>query len=132
MYKHTVTYTDFNDVERTEDIYFNLSKADILGMENEISGGMKQRLEKIIASKDNQEIYKILVSIIEKAYGRKSDDGKRFIKTADVLLDFQSSPAYDEFLLWLLANETNATVFMNAVIPKVEQPSSPAPLKAVT
>ena len=30
MIKKTVTYTDYNGVERTESFYFNLSKAEVM------------------------------------------------------------------------------------------------------
>ena len=30
MLKKTIKYTDYNGVERTEDFYFNLSKAEIM------------------------------------------------------------------------------------------------------
>ena len=33
MLKKTITYTDYNGSERTEDFYFNLSKAEIMEME---------------------------------------------------------------------------------------------------
>ena len=39
MLKKTVLYTDYNENEREEDLYFNLSKAEIMEMELSISGG---------------------------------------------------------------------------------------------
>ena len=33
MLKKTITYEDFNGVERKEDFYFNLSKAEIMEMQ---------------------------------------------------------------------------------------------------
>ena len=32
MLKKTITYTDYNGVRRTEDFWFNLSKAEIMEM----------------------------------------------------------------------------------------------------
>ena len=44
MLKKTITYNDYNGVERTEDFYFNLSKAEILEMEMGTSGGLAENL----------------------------------------------------------------------------------------
>ena len=55
MLKKTVTYTDYNGVERTEDFYFNLSKAEVTEMELSVDGGLAQMLENIVNSKDNKE-----------------------------------------------------------------------------
>lgn len=46
MLKKTITYTDCNDVERTEDFYFNLSKAEVIEMELTTTGGMTKVIEK--------------------------------------------------------------------------------------
>ena len=40
MLKKTITYTDYNDNERTEDFYFNFSKAELTEMELSTVGGL--------------------------------------------------------------------------------------------
>lgn len=42
MLKKTISYTDYDGNERTEDFYFNLSKAEIIEMELGTAGGMKK------------------------------------------------------------------------------------------
>lgn len=69
MLKKTVTYTDYNGVERTEDFYFNLSKAEVTEMELSVDGGLAQMLENIVNSKDNKEIIRTFKQIVLKAYG---------------------------------------------------------------
>ena len=49
MFKKTMTYTDYNGVERTEDFYFNLDERDITKMELSTSGGLDQYIKKISA-----------------------------------------------------------------------------------
>ena len=39
MLKKTITYTDYNGVERKEDFYFNLTKAELMEMEMSTKGG---------------------------------------------------------------------------------------------
>ena len=48
MYTITKTYKDWNDVERTEDFRFNLTKAALMEMQYEQEGGMREYLQKII------------------------------------------------------------------------------------
>ena len=56
MLKKTMTYTDFDNNTRTEDFYFNLTKAEVMEMEMGESGGMAKMLEKIVAEKDSKKI----------------------------------------------------------------------------
>ena len=81
MYKKVMTYTDYNGEERTEDFYFNLTKAEITEMELMTDGGLKDKIERITKAKDVPEIIKLFKELILKAYGIKSPDGKRFIKS---------------------------------------------------
>lgn len=118
MLKKTITYTDYNDVERTEDFYFNLSKAEIIMMENSVIGGMKQRLEKIIQSQDNVEIMETFKDLIRRSYGVKSDDGKRFIKSDALADEFEQTEAYSVLVLELLGDAGKAADFINAILPK--------------
>lgn len=118
MLKKTITYTDYNDVERTEDFYFNLSKAEIIMMENSVVGGMKQRLEKIIQSQDNVEIMETFRDLIHRSYGVKSDDGKRFIKSDALASEFEQTEAYSVLVLELLGDAGKAADFINAILPK--------------
>ena len=40
---------DYDGNERSEDIYFNLTKAEVMEMELGTTGGMQKMLEKIVA-----------------------------------------------------------------------------------
>ena len=118
MLKKTITYTDYNGVERTEDHYFNLSKADLVMMENSVIGGMKQRMEKIVQSQDNVEIMETFRDLISRSYGVKSDDGRRFIKSKELSTEFEQTEAYSELVMELLSDPNKASEFINAILPK--------------
>ena len=81
MLKKTITYNDYNGIERTEDLYFNLSEAELMEMEMSTTGGLADMLNKIVAAKDLPALVTFFKSLVLKAYGEKSADGKRFIKT---------------------------------------------------
>lgn len=52
MLKKTITYTDYNGVERTEDFYFNLTKSELLVLEMGTTGGLTEMVEKIVAAQE--------------------------------------------------------------------------------
>jgi len=117
MLKKTITYTDYNGNERTEDFYFNLSKAEIMEMEMGISGGMTQMLNRIIAEQDSEKIIKTFKEIILKAYGEKSPDGKRFIKSEELSTAFSQTEAFSQLFMELATDADAAAKFVNGIIP---------------
>ena len=97
MKKETVTYTDYNGTERTEDFYFNLTKAEIMEMEMGTTGGLVEMIKRIVAAQDAPAIIKVFKDLILKAYGEKSPDGKRFIKSDEISTAFSQTEAYMVF-----------------------------------
>ena len=118
MLKKTITYNDYNNVERTEDFYFNLSKAELMEMEMSISGGLTEMIEKIVATKDAPAIIKIFKELVLKAYGEKSADGKRFEKKNGALAEaFAETEAYSQIFMELATDADKAAEFVNGIMP---------------
>jgi len=117
MLKKTITYKDFDDNERTEDFYFNLTKAELLEMELTTVGSMTKMLQKIINEKNQKRIMEIFKEIILKAYGEKSEDGKRFIKSKELTEAFTQTNAYTELYMELATNDDAASAFIRAIMP---------------
>lgn len=117
MIKKTVTYVDYNGVERTEDFYFNLSKAEVAEMELSVEGGFSKMLEEIVASKDNVKIVSLFKQMVLKAYGEKSADGRRFVKSEEISKAFSETEAYSEIFMSLALNESEAAAFVNGIMP---------------
>lgn len=117
MIKKTVTYTDYNGVERTEDFYFNLTKAEVMEMELSVEGGFAEKLQKIIDSKSAPAIIQTFKDIVFKAYGEKSDDGKRFVKSKEISEAFAQTPAYSEIFMELATDADAAGKFINGIVP---------------
>ena len=117
MLKKTVTYTDYNGTERTEDLYFNISKAELAELELSVTGGFSEMMKKIVAAQDVPSIVKIVKDLILKSYGEKSSDGRRFIKSPELSEAFSQTEAYTEVFLDLVASAENMADFVNAIIP---------------
>lgn len=121
MLKKTITYVDYNGVERTEDFYFNLSQAECVEMD--ISNfGMVEYINKIVSTLDNKKIVEIFKDLILKSYGEKSLDGKRFIKTKEVSEAFSQTEAYSNLYIELATNADAAIEFVNGIIPSPVAP----------
>lgn len=123
MYKRTIKYIDYDGNERTEDFYFNLSKAELMEMEMSIDGGMKAMLEKIISAQDTKKIIEMFKNILLKSYGEKSDDGKRFIKSPELSKAFTETEAYSILFMELAHDAGKAAEFINGIIPSGLKPN---------
>lgn len=117
MFKETVTYTDYNGVERTEDFYFNLTEAELTEMKYSVNGGLDAYAEKIMQSRDEREIVKIFKELLLKAYGEKSLDGRRFIKSDALREDFSQTEAFSKLFMKYATDEEAAAAFYNGIIP---------------
>lgn len=117
MLKKTITYTDYNGVERTEDFYFYLSKADLMEMEMGTTGGFAEMIQKVVNAQDAPAIIKIFKDLILKAYGEKSADGKRFIKNDEIRDAFSQTEAYSQLFMELATDSDAAAKFVNGIMP---------------
>ena len=117
MIKKTITYTDCNGNERTEDFYFNLNKAEIMRMEMSVSGGFAERIQRIIAAQDQPAIIAVFEDLIQKSYGVKTPDGKGFLKRKEDLELFIATEAYSELFMELATDADAAAAFINGIVP---------------
>lgn len=117
MLKRSITYEDFNGDSVTEDFYFNLSRTEIVDLETSVEGGLEATLKRIIATKDGAAIVKEFKRLVLVSYGKKSDDGKRFIKNDQMREEFSQTAAYDSLFMELAMDENAATEFIKGIIP---------------
>lgn len=118
MLKKTITYEDFNGEEVSEDFFFHLSKAELVEMEVSHEGGLSESLQRIIAAEDGKAIIAEFKEIILGSYGKRSEDGKRFVKNATIREEFESSEAYSALFMELVTDAESAVEFINGIIPQ--------------
>ena len=131
MLKKTITYEDYNGTERTEDFYFNLTKAELMEMEMSTSGGLAEMIQNIVQAQDAPAIIKIFKDLVLKAYGEKSPDGKRFIKSDEIALAFSQTEAYSNLFMELATDADAAAKFVNGIIPADAAEAAKAQNKAL-
>lgn len=117
MLKETIKYEDYNGIERTEDFYFNLSKAELMEMELSTVGGLTEMITRIVNEKNAPAIVKIFKDLVLKAYGIKSADGKRFIKSDELRAEFEQTEAYSILFMKLATDADAAARFVNGIVP---------------
>ena len=118
MLKKTITFEDYNGEKVTEDFYFHLTKAELLEMNFQASGGLENYARSIINTRDTATMIKIYKDLLLKSYGVKTPDGKHFMKTDQIRLEFECSPAYSILYTELLTDDKAAAEFFNGIIPK--------------
>ena len=117
MFKKTITYVDFDGVERTEDFYFNLSKSEVIKLELSYPGGFENYIDTIVKRNDGAAIMKSFNDIIMMSYGEKSTDGRRFVKSKELSDAFAQTPAYDQIFIELCTDNNAAAAFVIGVMP---------------
>ena len=118
MYKITETYIDYDDNQRTEDFYFNYSEAELTDLQFSVSGGLAGMIDKIIKTNDMPKLVELFRELIQKAYGEKSNDGRRFIKSPELTKEFTETVAYSQIYMRLATDSKAAQEFINKVVPK--------------
>lgn len=116
MHKEIITYNDLNDVQRTEEFYFDLSKPEIVKMQASAKGGYDVQLRSIAASLDGAKIMDFFENFIAKSYGVKSEDGRRFMKSEEISRGFMETPAYEVLFEKLVTDAGAASEFVNRVM----------------
>ena len=144
MLKKTIKYVDYNGTERTDNLYFHISKTSVLTASNDtyneimkIAEHLQNRakvLEGLDAQTINEEnpfdpnnrvlaesirmIAQLIDRLVDLSYGKRSDDGTKFIKNAQVLEDFKSSLAYEAFVEQMVSNPDEMIEFINQLVAK--------------
>lgn len=131
MYKKTITYVDFNGVEREEDFYFHLTEAEQLKLEFSENGGLSNILDSIIESDDIGRIMELFERLIRLSYGRRTDDGKNFIKKIDYADEFIASEAWSNLFMEFLNEPDTASEFVNSIVTKVAKDDDKKSIKAL-
>lgn len=114
-----IKYKDYNGIEREEDFYFNLNKAEIFNLQfGRVKGGLDTYIKKMIEAEDVPSLINLFEDLVLSAYGEKSEDGKRFIKNDMLREEFKQTEAYSELIMELVQDDKVASDFINALVPK--------------
>ena len=136
MIKMNVSAETFDGDMVTETLWFHMNKVDLIELQQSEPGGFTDTLQAFMSRKpedwtmgDKFKLFDFFRSMVDKAYGERSSDGKRFRKSPEILANFKDSIFYDEFVLSLLEDEEKSIKFFNGVMPKslIEQAKKERP-----
>lgn len=116
MFRHNVTYTDFNGNERKEDLYFHLSTPEVVRIEAEVGMPMQEYVQSLQANLEVKTLLDFLERIVLTAYGKKTVDGRSFQKSKEIRDEFEHSQAYAELFEDLLTKPELALKFGEGVV----------------
>lgn len=132
MLKKVITYEDYNGVERTEEFYFNMSKAELTEMHLTTAQGLDEKIKNIVNAKSQVELEQFLKNLLIMSYGKKSDDGRLFMKNDEIRAEFTASPAYDMMYTELFTDEKACADFIEGILPKSLKDAAKANMAANT
>lgn len=123
MISKTIKFEDYNG-DQVEDIfYFHLNKAELTKMNFDESG--KTLTDMILEISEDVTGTRRVIDILEKicraSVGRKSEDGKRFIKNDAITSELFDTEAYSELFIELVQNPEKAAEFIQGMMPKETQ-----------
>lgn len=117
MIKKSITFLDLDGNSITEDFYFNINKAELIEFEASTKIGLSETLQLIVKENDNHQIIEYFKKIILMAYGVRSEDGRRFIKSQELRDSFEQSDAYSELFIELATQAESASAFIRGIVP---------------
>ena len=102
MLRKTIKYTNYDGVEKEKDFFFNLKKSELVDLQYKTSKGFIAYIEEITKAGDNSELWKAFRDIVLLAYGEKSDDGERFMKSEEISKAFEETEAFSVLIMELI------------------------------
>lgn len=120
MLTKTVKYIDAAGNAVEEELYFQLTKAEIVEMEHSVKGGLSAMLQKISTTKDPKQIIAIAKDLILRSYGEQYTDNKgivRFMKNQDLRDAFSATEAYSTLFMSFIENVDEFNDFIIGIMP---------------
>lgn len=122
MLKKTITYTDFDGVERKEDFWFNLTKAEIIEYDAAYAeqGGVLKYLTWLVENNKINELIKAFKELILRSYGERLSNG-RFVKSQEIRDSFMATEAYSELFMEISSGQEAAAAFINSLFAGIPE-----------
>ena len=117
MLKKIIKYTNYDGVEKEKDFFFNLKKSELVDLQYKTKKGFLAYIEEITKAGDNSELWKAFRDIVLLAYGVKSDDGERFMKSPEISKAFEETEAFSVLIMELIEKDNAASDFINGIMP---------------
>lgn len=117
MLKKTIKYTNYDGVEKEKDYFFNLKKSELVDLQFKTPKGFIAYIDEVTKSEDPSALWKAFRDIVLLAYGEKSEDGERFMKSEEISKAFEETEAFSVLVMELIEKDGAAADFINGIMP---------------
>lgn len=114
--KESITFTNLDGEEVTEDWYFSLAETDLADLPFMHDANRDEILTNIAKNKDSAGWLKILKMVIFASVGRREDN--LLIKDEETVKQFRYGGAYTEFFADLITQEDAGWGFFQSILPE--------------
>lgn len=120
MITKSVKYEDLEGNPVVKDFDFHLNKSEIAELQFREDGStFDDVIIKISQDETNvRTVLNIIKEIVTVSVGRRSEDGKRFIKDDIALNDLVQTDAYSELLFDLISSPDSVAKFVKGLLPR--------------
>lgn len=118
MYKITKKFENLDGVQVSEDFWFNLSKSELMDMENSDTP-MTQTLMNIMREKDHSKLVGYYKDLLVKSFGIR-EGTTYFNKSEEISNKFKNHVAFSDIYMDMVTDETGEKLlaFIKGVFPK--------------
>lgn len=124
MLKKTITYENFNGEKVTEDFYFNINALEYVRLTAKYGKDLQEYIQDLAKKEDVAALMAVMEDLILSAYGVKSADGSKFVKTRSAREDFEYSAAYADLFIEMLTDPKESQAFGAAVAQRPTEEQS--------
>ena len=126
MLKKTIKYVDFNGEEVSEECYFHFNRREALNLAAKF-GDIQEYAERLASEQDLAGVIEFFEYILLNSYGKRSSDGRSFVKSPEVVEKFEYSLAYAQLFEELISDPEAAKKFAEGISmqPEVKQAANP-------
>lgn len=121
MIKKTISYTDYDGVERVEDFYFNLNTIELTRLQGKYENDIPTYITKLSKNNNLMGMVNLLEDLILTSYGEKSVDGRKFIKNEEIREEFSNTIAYAKLFEELFTDQEEAEKFGKGIVSEVRE-----------
>lgn len=137
MLKKNIEFVDFEGEKQVSTEYFNMTRMELLNFQDSVMPekfkDLQEYINDIVDKQDIRGMFKVIKAMVLLSYGKKSEDGKHFLKNAAIREEFESSLAYNALIESFFEDQdgTVMTSFVEGIINSIPKESTAASFSIV-
>lgn len=117
MFNKIIEYSDFDGNPVSNEFQFNMDKAEITEFGFSHGGDVQTYFKQVMKTEDTGALIGLFKDLLTRSVGRRSEDGRRFVKNQDIIDDFMQTGAYSAFFMDLVTHPETVSPFIVGIAP---------------